>query len=145
MAYTGTSVAGGENNTTFNATNVEFVGKDLEFFTVTFPSTVAAKTAKDSTQYTVELTIQKYANILGAGPLINSGQEKTYMVEATDALVGSAASAGGSFTLTTTTAGSSLATLQTAIQALGVVDSINMGSQTATASKLGILNANVVS
>lgn len=145
MAYTGTSVAGGEGNTTFNATNVEFVGKDLEFFTVTFPSTVAAKTAKDSTQYTVELTIQKYANILGAGPLVDSGQTKTYMVEATDALVGSAASAGGSFTLTTTTAGSSLATLQTAIQALGVVDSINMGSQTATASKLGILNANVVS
>jgi len=144
MAYTGTSVAGAEGNTTFNATNVEFVGKDLEFFTVTFPSTVAAKTAKDSTQYVVELTIQKYANILGAGPLVDSGQTKTYMVEATDALVGSAASAGGSFTLTTTTAGSSLATLTTAIQALGAVDSINMGSETATATKLGIASGSEV-
>ena len=31
MAYTAGSVAGGEGNTTFNATNVEFLGKNLEF------------------------------------------------------------------------------------------------------------------
>ena len=48
MAYTGSSVAGGEGNTTFVASG-EFLGKDLEFVNQTFPSSVAAKTAKDST------------------------------------------------------------------------------------------------
>lgn len=144
MAYTGTSVAGGEGNTTFNATNVEFIGKDIEFFTVDYISAVNAKTAKASTQNVVELTIQKYSNILGAGPLVDSNTQKTYMVEHADSFVGSAASAGGSFSLTTTTAGSSLGTLTSAIQALGTVDSIDLSSATATATKLGILTGAAV-
>jgi len=144
MAYTGTSVAGGEGNTTFNATDVEFVGRNLEFFTVDFGSAVNAKTAKDSTQYKVELVIGQYANIVASGPLADSNKQKTYVVDYTDAFVGSGAAAGGSFTLTTTTSGSALSTLQTAIQALGTVDSINLSSQTAKATKLAILSAAVV-
>jgi hypothetical protein len=144
MAYTGTSVAGGEGNTTFNATDVEFAGRNLEFFTVDFGSAVNAKTAKDSTQYKVELVIGQYANIVASGPLADSNKQKTYMVDYSDAYVGSGAAAGGSFTLTTTTSGSALSTLQTAIQALGTVDSINLSSQTAKATKLAILSAAVV-
>jgi hypothetical protein len=144
MAYTGTSVAGGEGNTTFNATDVEFVGRNLEFFTVDFGSAVNAKTAKDSTQYKVELVIGQYANIVASGPLADSNKQKTYVVDYADAFVGSGAAAGGSFTLTTTTSGSALSTLQTAIQALGTVDSINLTSQTAKATKLAILSAAVV-
>ena len=144
MAYTGSSVAGGEGNTTFNATDVEFSGRNLEFFTVNFGAAVNAKTAKDSTQYKVELTIAQFANIVATGPLADTNRQKTYMVDYTDSFVGSAASAGGSFSLTTTTSGSALSTLQTAIQALGTVDSINLASQTATATKLAILTAAVV-
>jgi len=144
MAYTGTSVAGGEGNTTFNATDVEFVGRNLEFFTVDFGSAVNAKTAKDSTQYKVELVIGQYANIVASGPLADSNKQKTYVVDYTDAFVGSGAAAGGSFTLTTTTSGSALSTLQTAIQALGTVDSINLSSQTTSDTKLAILSAAVV-
>ena len=37
MAYTGTSVAGGEGNATFHATSkLDFLGKELEIFTVDF-------------------------------------------------------------------------------------------------------------
>ena len=79
MAYDSTLVAGGEGNTTFNASG-EFLGRDLEFLNQTFPSSVAAKTAKDSTIDVVEKTIQTYANIVGAGPLVNSGAEKNYII-----------------------------------------------------------------
>ena len=106
MAYTGTSVAGGEGNTTFNATNVEFLGKNLEFITIDYLAAVNAKTAKDSTQYVAELTMAKYANLVGGGPLADSNTQKTYIIEHADAFVGSGAGSGGSFTLTTTTDGS---------------------------------------
>jgi hypothetical protein len=145
MAYTGTSVAGGEGNTTFNATNVEFLGKNLEFITIDYLAAVNGKTAKDSTQYVAELTMQKYANLVGGGPLADSNTQKTYMIEHTDAFVGSGATSGtGAFTLTTTTDGAAVATLQTAIQALGTVDSIDLSSATASASKLAILTAAIV-
>ena len=145
MAYTGSSVAGGEGNTTFNATNVEFLGKDLEFITIDYLAAVNAKTAKDSTQYVAELTMQKYANLVGGGPLADSNTQKTYIIEHADAFVGSAATSGtGAFTLTTTTDAAAVATLQTAIQALGTVDSIDLSSATASASKLAILTAAIV-
>ena len=144
MAYTAGSVAGGEGNTTFNATNVEFLGKNLEFITIDYLPAVNAKTAKDSTQYVAELTMQKYANLVGGGPLADSNTQKTYIIEHADAFVGSGAGSVGSFTLTTTTDGSAVATLQTAIQALGTVDSIDLSSATATASKLAILTAAAV-
>ena len=140
MAYTGSSVAGGEGNTTFNASG-EFLGKDLEFLNQTFPSSVAAKTAKDSTIDVVEKTIQIYANIVGAGPLVNSGVEKNYIVEGTDQFVGSPASSGGSFTLTTSTANATAGTLATAVQALGTVDSIDMGSETSFVTNLAMRKA----
>lgn len=145
MAYTAGSVAGGEGNTTFNATNVEFLGKNLEFITIDYLAAVNAKTAKDSTQYVAELTMQKYANLVGGGPLADTNTQKTYMIEHADAFIGSPATTGtGAFTLTTTTDGSAVSTLQTAIQALGTVDSIDLSSATATASKLAILTAAAV-
>ena len=144
MAYTGSSVAGAEGNTTFNATSVEFLGKDLEFITIDYLAAVNGKTAKDSTQYVAELTMAKYANLVGGGPLADSNTQKTYMIEHANSFVGSGASSGGSFTLTTTTDGAAVSTLQTAIQALGTVDSIDLSSATATASKLAILTAAVV-
>ena len=145
MAYTAGSVAGGEGNTTFNATNVEFLGKNLEFITIDYLAAVNAKTAKDSTQYVAELTMQKYANLVGGGPLADSNTQKTYIIEHADAFVGSPATSGtGAFTLTTTTDGAAVATLQTAIQALGTVDSIDLSSATASASKLAILTAAIV-
>jgi len=137
--YTNTASAGAENNTTFvTPGGVEYFGRNLEFTTVDFGSDVSSKTAKNSTIDLVEKTIQRYANIMGAGSLFSSSNKKTYISEATDAFVGSAASAGGSFTLTTTTGGASVATLQTAIQALGTVDSINLSSATATNKALAI-------
>ena len=145
MAYTGSSVAGAEGNTTFNATNVEFLGKNLEFITIDYLAAVNGKTAKASTQYVAELTMQKYANLVGGGPLADSNTQKTYIIEHADAFVGSPATSGtGAFTLTTTTDGAAVATLQTAIQALGTVDSIDLSSATASASKLAILTAAIV-
>jgi hypothetical protein len=129
-----------ENNTTHVASG-EFLGKDLEFLNQTFPSSVAAKTAKDSTIDVVEKTIQIYANIVGAGPLVNSGVEKNYIVEGTDQFVGSPASSGGSFTLTTSSANATAGTLATAVQALGTVDSINMGSETSFVTNLAMRKA----
>ena len=129
-----------ENNTTHVASG-EFLGKDLEFLNQTFPSSVAAKTAKDSTIDVVEKTIQIYANIVGAGPLVNSGVEKNYIVEGTDQFVGSPASSGGTFTLTTSSANATAGTLATAVQALGTVDSINMGSETSFVTNLAMRKA----
>ena len=129
-----------ENNTTHVASG-EFLGKDLEFLNQTFPSSVAAKTAKDSTIDVVEKTIQIYANIVGAGPLVNSGVEKNYIVEGTDQFVGSPASSGGSFTLTTSSTNATAGTLATAVQALGTVDSINMGSETSFVTNLAMRKA----
>ena len=120
MAYTGTSVAGGEGNATFHATSkLDFLGKELEIFTVDFVDDMSGQTAKDADQYTAELTIRNYGNIVGAGPLHNSDTEKTYISEGTDMYVGSPATTGtGAFTFTETTATSSTGTLQTALRAV---------------------------
>ena len=135
MAYTGSSVAGGEGNTTFNATNkLDFLGKELEIFTVDFVDAMNAQTAKGADQHTAEDTIRIYGNIVGAGPLHNSNTEKTYISEGTDMYVGSPASSGGTFTFTETTAASSTGTLQTALRAV----SGQNGSVTATNKALSI-------
>ena len=77
MAYTGSSVAGGEGNTTFNATNkLDFLGKELEIFTVDFVDAMNAQTAKGADQHTAEDTIRIYGNIVGAGPLHTVTQKK---------------------------------------------------------------------
>ena len=118
MAYNAASVAGGEGNTTFNATSkYDGLTKELEIFTVDFVDSMAAQTAKDADQYTAELTIRQYGNIVGAGPLHNGNTEKTYISEGTDMFVGAPAGSGGTFTFTETTGGSSTATLQAALVA----------------------------
>ncbi len=135
MAYTGTSVAGGEGNTTFNATSkLDFLGKELEIFTVDFVDDMSGQTAKGADQNTAEDTIRIYGNIVGSGPLHNSDTEKTYISEGTDMYVGSPASAGGTFTFTETSSGSSTGTLQTALRAV----SGQNGSTTATNKTLVI-------
>ena len=63
MAYTASSVAGGEGNTTHVVTDETFLGKPLEFVIVDMISAVNAKTAKDSTRDVVQKTIGTYANI----------------------------------------------------------------------------------
>ena len=119
MAYDGTKVAGGEGNATFNATSkYDGLGKELEIFTVDFVDAMNGQTAKDADQYTGENTIRQYGNIVAAGPLGNSNTEKTYISEGTDMYVGAPAGAGGAFTFTETTGGSSTATLQTALRAV---------------------------
>ena len=141
MAYTGSSVAGGEGNTTFHATSkYDGMGKELEFFTVDFVDAMNAQTAKAADQNTAENCIAIYGNIVAAGSLVNSNTEKTYMTEGTDNFVGAPAGSGGSFTFTETTSGGSLATLQTALRAV----SGQNGSTTATHTQLGILTAAVV-
>ena len=135
MAYTGTSVAGGEGNTTFNATSkLDFLGKELEIFTVDFVDDMSGQTAKGADQNTAEDTIRIYGNIVGSGPLHNSDTEKTYISEGTDMYVGSPASSGGTFTFTETSSGSSNGTLQTALRAV----SGQNGSVTATDKTLVI-------
>lgn len=136
MAYSTSASAGAEGNTTFVSPNQEFLGRNLEFLSIEFGEDVSAKTAKDSTIDKVEKTLQIYANIVGSGPLFNgtgTTSKKTYITEAVDALVGSPASAGGSFTLTTQTAAASAATLLTAIKALGTVDSVDLNDAGTTA------------
>ena len=135
MAYTGTSVAGGEGNATFHATNkLDFLGKELEIFTVDFVDDMSGQTAKAADQQNAEDTIRIYGNIVGSGPLHNSDTEKTYISEGTDMYVGSPASAGGTFTFTETSSGSSTGTLQTALRAV----SGQNGSTTATNKTLVI-------
>ena len=80
MAYTASSVAGGEGNTTHVVTDETFLGKPLEFVIVDMISAVNAKTAKDSTRDVVQKTIGTYANIVGAGALINSNTEQNFIV-----------------------------------------------------------------
>ena len=135
MAYTGSSVAGGEGNTTFNATSkLDFLGKELEIFTVDFVDDMSGQTAKGADQQNAEDTIRIYGNIVAAGPLHNSDTEKTYISEGTDMYVGSPASSGGTFTFTETSSGSSNGTLQTALRAV----SGQNGSLTATDKTLVI-------
>ena len=119
MAYTGSSVAGGEGNATFHATSkYDGLGKELEIFTVDFVDDMSGQTAKGADQNSGENTIRIYGNIVCAGPLHNSATEKTYITEGTDMYVGGPATAGtGAFTFTETSGGASTGTLQAALVA----------------------------
>ena len=131
-----------ENNTTFVAAdNSSLLGKELEFITIDAGEELANHQLKNETQNAIENTVRQYGNIVGAGPLFDTNASRTYIVEGTDMFVGAPASAGGTFTFTETTDGSSMGTLQTALRAI----SGQNGSVTATATKLGILTAAVVS
>lgn len=118
-------------------TNTEFEGVNVAYFTVDFINTMASETSDPATNSNtaglelVRNTIGSYVNILGEGPLADSGTQKTYMVRA-DAL-GTLISAG---------------TLQAAVRALnglttpGVTATIS--GATVTATDLGILTAAVI-
>ncbi len=115
-------------------TNTEFEGVNVAYFTVDFINTMASETSDPATNSNtaglelVRNTIGSYVNILGEGPLADSGTQKTYMVRA-DAL-GTLVSGN---------------TLRDAIRALnglttpGVTATIS--SATVTATDLGILTA----
>ena len=119
MAYTGSSVAGGEGNTTFHATSkYDGMGKELEIFTVDFVDDMSGQTAKGADQNSAENCIRIYGNIVASGPTHNGDTEKTYISEGTDMYVGGPATSGtGAFTFTETSGGSSTAILQAALVA----------------------------
>ena len=70
-------------------------------------------------------TIQRFYTIVAAGPLADTNTQQTFAVEG--AIVAAEAT-----------------TLQTALQALGTVDSVDLSSSTVTRTKLAILTAAVV-
>ena len=119
MAYTGSSVAGGEGNATFHATSkYDGLGKELEIFTVDYVDDMSGQTAKGADQNSGENCIRIYGNIVCAGPLHDSDTQKTYITEGTDMYVGGPATAGtGAFTFTEASGGSSTSVLQAALVA----------------------------
>ena len=106
------------------ASNVEMVGKDLQFFTVDYVATNAS-TGIDGAQMATHGTIAASGTIVAIGPMLDTNTQQTFAVEGTDTIVA--------------------ATLQAAIRALGTVDGVNLGSATVTDTKLGILTAAAVS
>jgi hypothetical protein len=112
-------------NPTSTTLNFESVGKNIDFFTVDYINAINGSAGPSGAQQAVLNAIQQYGTIIAAGPLVNSNTEQTFAVEGEGAVV--------------------VATLQAAIRALGTVDSVNLGSSTVTATKLGILTAAAVS
>ena len=106
------------------ASNVEMVGKDIQFFTVDYVNTNAS-TGLDGAQMATHRTIAASGTIVAIGPMLDSNTQQTFAVEGSDTITA--------------------ATLQAAIRALGTVDSVNLGSATVTETKLGILTAAAVS
>ena len=115
-----------------HVTNFEMEGVEVAFFTVDFINTMASETGDPDTASAVaglELTrraIEQFINILGEGPLADSGTQKTYMVRA-DAL-GTLISGN---------------TIRGAIRALNGNGQVTatVSSATTTATDLGILTA----
>lgn len=105
-------------------TNYEVVGKDVSFFTIDYINDISASTGPNGAIAAVYRTVAATATIIAAGPLLDSGTQQTFAVEGTNVVVA--------------------ATLQTAIRALGTVDSVNLASATVTDTKLGILTAAAV-
>ena len=109
-------------------TNTEFEGVNVAFFTVSWINSMAGETGDpmaNSNTSGLELTrntIGNYVNILGEGPLANSGKEKTFMVRA-DSLDG--------ISSTTT-----VAAIQTAVRALNAMtpDKVTATISSATAA-----------
>jgi uncharacterized protein YciI len=94
------------------------VGKDVQIFTVDYIADISTKTGPLSAQQAALNTIQETSTILVAGPLGNSDTEQTFMTEGADSVV--------------------VATLQTAIRALGTIDSFDFSSNTVTAKTLTV-------
>ena len=113
-------------NPTATTTNYEVIGKEITFFTVDYINAINGSAGPNGAQADVLNTIMNVATIIAAGPLLDTNTQQTFAVERD---------------LTST----EITALQTAIQALGTVDSVNLASATVTATKLGILTANAVS
>lgn len=107
---------------TATSTDVEMMGGNMTFFTVDYVNTNAS-TGPEGAQAAVHKTIGNTNTVVAIGPMLDSNTQQTFAVEGT--LDASA--------------------MQTAIQALGTVDSVNLGSATVTETKLGILTAAAVS
>jgi hypothetical protein len=106
--------------------NVE-VSQNLTFFTVDYVN-ANASAGPEGAQQAVLKAIQDTATIVAIGPLLDTNSQQTFAVEAT----------GGDGTVVAST-------LQTAIRALGTVDTVDLSSSTVTLTKLGILTAAAVS
>ena len=104
--------------------DVEHFGRDTQFFIVDYV-VANASTGPLGAQNAVRNTIMETATIVAIGPMLDTNSQQTFAVEGEGAVV--------------------VATLQAAIRALGTVDSVNLGSSTVTATKLGILTAAAVS
>lgn len=113
-------------NPTATTTNYEVIGKEITFFTVDYVNAINGSAGPAGAQVAVQNTIMNVATIIAAGPLLDSNTQQTFAVERD---------------LSST----EITALQTAIQALGTYDSVNLGSATVTATKLGILTAAAVS
>ena len=111
-------------NPVATTTNWESLGKDLQFFTVDYINAVNGSAGPEGAQAAVLSTIGTTATIVAAGPLADSNTQQTFATEGADSVVA--------------------ATLQTAIRALGTVDSVDLSGATVTATKLDILTAAVV-
>ena len=103
-------------------------GQNLHFFTVDYVNAINGSAGPEGAQQAVLRAIEDTATIAAIGPLLDTNTQQTFAVEAT----------GGNGTVVA-------ATLQTAIRALGTVDSVDLSSSTVTDTKLGILTAAAVS
>jgi hypothetical protein len=114
-------------NPAATTTDVETVGADLKFFTVDYINAVngGAGPIGSSTgaQAAVLQIISDRCNIVAIGPLVDSNTQQTFAAEGEV----------------------NVATMQAAIRALAnPTGGVNMSAATVTATKLGILTANVV-
>jgi hypothetical protein len=108
-------------NPAATTTDAEMMGGDMKFFTVDYVATNAS-TGPEGAQTKSHNVIANNCNIVAMGPMLDSNTQQTFAAEG-DVVV---------------------ATIQTAIRALGTVDSVNLGSATVTATLLGVLTAAVV-
>ncbi len=112
-------------NPTAMTVNFENLSKDLSFFTLNFGVAINGSLGPEGALQAVYNTIQRYYTIVAAGPLFSSNQQQTFAVEG--AIVAAEAT-----------------TLQTALQALGTVDSVDLSSTTVTRTKLAIASGSAV-
>jgi hypothetical protein len=112
-------------NPTATTLNYEVIGKEISFFTVDYINAINGSAGPAGAQSDVLNTIMNVATIIAAGPLTDTNTQQTFAVERD-------------------MAAADITALQVAIRALGTVDSVDLSGATVTATKLGILTANVV-
>jgi len=112
-------------NPTATTLNYEVIGKEITFFTVDYINAINGSAGPAGAQADVAQTIMNVATIIAAGPLTDTNTQQTFAVERD-------------------MAAADITALQVAIRALGTVDSVDLSAATVTATKLGILTANVV-